>query len=443
MSALRPSTYEELKLQSNDQERTVDLRLGTISVDYYEDIFSPSITAKVRVVNTGYSISPKDTNEPSKTDGPKQSIYNGLPLRGGERLVLKIRDRGNSYGGEEKEGIDFASDPSKYLYVSSITDVISDTQKETFLLNLVSREAITNETARVYAKYSKDSKINNSVDLILKNILQTDRIGTIEETKNQYGFIGNLRKPFSVLIWLASKSVPSTSSTAGFVFYQTQDGFQFRSIESLIKQESKATYKYTEINESSISRNNDFLISKYNVDKNQNLVQNLRLGAYSSQGFFFNPNTFEVTAPIFKMKDGAIENLGNDIEFPKISDKSGKELDDVPTRVISAIIDVGTMDKNVTTEKNADPTDYQSQAITRYNLLLTQSVSMTVPCNTDLRAGDVITCEFPKISVEDKDEIDSETSGKYIIKELCHHFDPKSSYTSMKLVRDTFGYYGK
>ena len=68
---------------------------------------------------------------------------------------------------------------------------------------------------------------------------------------------------------------------------------------------------------------------------------------------------------------------------------------------------------------------------------------MTVPCNTDLRAGDVITCEFPKISVEDKDEIDSETSGKYIIKELCHHFDPKSSYTSMKLVRDTFGYYGK
>ena len=111
MSALRPSTYEELKLQSNDQERTVDLRLGTISVDYYEDIFSPSITAKVRVVNTGYSISPKDTNEPSKTDGPKQSIYNGLPLRGGERLVLKIRDRGNSYGGEEKEGIDFASDP--------------------------------------------------------------------------------------------------------------------------------------------------------------------------------------------------------------------------------------------------------------------------------------------------------------------------------------------
>jgi hypothetical protein len=68
---------------------------------------------------------------------------------------------------------------------------------------------------------------------------------------------------------------------------------------------------------------------------------------------------------------------------------------------------------------------------------------MTVPCNTDLRAGDVITCEFPKISSGDSEELDSDTSGKYIIKELCHHFDPRNSYTSMKLVRDTFGFYGK
>ena len=73
---------------------------------------------------------------------------------------------------------------------------------------------------------------------------------------------------------------------------------------------------------------------------------------------------------------------------------------------------------------------------------MTQSVSMMVPCNTDLKAGDIITCEFPKISREDKNEIDPETSGKYLIKELCHHFEAKRSFTSMTLVRDTFGLYG-
>lgn len=75
----------------------------------------------------------------------------------------------------------------------------------------------------------------------------------------------------------------------------------------------------------------------------------------------------------------------------------------------------------------------------RYNLLLTQSVSMMIPCNTNLNAGDVIECEFPKISSQDPDEIDTDVSGPYIIKELCHHFEPNKSYTSLKLVRDNFG----
>ena len=70
---------------------------------------------------------------------------------------------------------------------------------------------------------------------------------------------------------------------------------------------------------------------------------------------------------------------------------------------------------------------------------MTQLLSMTVPCNTDLRAGDIITCQFPKISRQDSERFDEETSGKYIIKELCHHFEPERSFTSMKLVRDSFG----
>ena len=56
MSASDSSIYEELILESNDRSRSVDIKLGTISIDYYEDLFSPTITAKIRVVNTGDSI---------------------------------------------------------------------------------------------------------------------------------------------------------------------------------------------------------------------------------------------------------------------------------------------------------------------------------------------------------------------------------------------------
>ena len=112
MSASEAASFEELTLESNDQERTVDLRAGVVSVDYYEDILSPTVTAKIRVINTGDSISPKDPIDPKKTDGQKQSIYNGLPLRGGERLSMKILDQGKTGEGEEKKGLDF-SNPEK------------------------------------------------------------------------------------------------------------------------------------------------------------------------------------------------------------------------------------------------------------------------------------------------------------------------------------------
>ena len=439
MSASKSSSYEILILESNDQQRTVDIRTGTVSVDYYEDIFSPTITAKIKVANTGTSIAPKDN-----PDGPKQSIYHGLPLRGGERLRMKILDRG-----EGKLGLDFATDPSKYLFVSSITDVISETQRESFTLNLVSREAITNETTRVIKKYNTGSTIDNSVKSILKDILKTDKFSdqSIEKAQNKYGFVGNLRKPFSVLVWLASKSVPVSTgdATAGFVFYQTQDGFNFKSIDKLSSQEPRATYIESQVNRGDTERNNDFIISDYYTDKNQSLIEKLRLGTYCSQRMFFNPLDFSFTNPSegkfqFESYSKKIKNVGGKkLELPLITDDSNKQLGEIPTRILSAVVDIGTMEKDVSTDENADPGKYQAQAIMRYNVLFTQTISMTVPCNTNLRAGDTINCLFPKISKDSGDEFDLDQSGLYMIKELCHHFEPERSFTSMLLIRDTFG----
>ena len=447
MSASEAASFEELVIQSNDQKRTINLVAGVVSVDYYEDILSPTVTAKIRVINTGDTIVKEGSKE-------KQSIYNGLPLRGGERLSMKILDQGKTGEGEEKKGLDF-SNPEKYLFVSSITQVLQEEQRESFLLNLVSREAITNETTRVFKRYT--GVISETVKKILTDPLigfnvDKSKLGDIvESTSGSYDFVGNLRKPFSTLISLASKSIPNKSgdATAGFVFFQTQDGFQFSSIDSLIKQKSKATYTYTDVNESSITKNNDYKILQYTVDKNQNLIENLRMGTYSFRRLSFNPLSFQFKQEVYNYgdknsgkKNDRMNNLGTkELQLPKISDDSKLTLDQLPTRAVSQIVDVGAS-TTVSKDDNYPADKYQGQNVVRYNLLMTQSVSMTVPCNTDLKAGDIITCLFPKISREDKNEYDSEESGKYMIKELCHHFEAKRSFTSMTLVRDTYGLHG-
>lgn len=443
--SIKKSIYEELVLESSDRSRTIDISTGAISIDYYEDIFSPTITTKIKIINTGNTIV-------AESGTVKQSIYNGLPLRGGERVSMKIA--GNS---STNPGLDFSKRVEDYLYVSSITDVISETNQESFTLHLVSREAITNETVRVGRKFSTGSAISVSAEDILKNYLKTKKIGIIDSSSNKYGFLGNLRKPFTILVWLASKAVPekSGSATAGFLFYQTQDGFQFRAIDNLITQEprkdvngSKVVYTYSQVNqaydESDNKVNNDFRILNYFVEKNQNLIEKLKLGTYASHRMFFNPLDFSFSKPeegVFKLENysGKTSNLGSQIKLPPLSEGSDKTLGDVPTRTITAVYDVGTMEKGVSTEINSDQTQYQSQSLMRYNILFTQTLSIIVPSNTNLRAGDIIECQFPKIMQSDSKEYDSETSGLYMIKELCHHFDATSSYTSMKLVRDTFG----
>ncbi len=216
----------------------------------------------------------------------------------------------------------------------------------------------------------------------------------------------------------------------------------------MIKQKPKAVYLYSQsietYDEKGDAVKNDFKILKYTTEKNQNLIEKLKLGTYSSYRIFFNPLTFEFTNPqkgLFKLNDyvNKTSNLGEKIKLPKITSGSSKDLGETPTRIFTMCLDVGTLNKEPSKEVNASPEKYQSQSIMRYNILFTQTLSMVVPLNTNLSAGDVIKCNFPKISSQDGNELDEETSGLYMIKELCHHFDTESSYTSMKLVRDTFG----
>ena len=433
MAAIDKSLYEKFELESVDGSKSADISAGVISFNYYEDVYSPMITAMVVVVNTGNVI--------EGDDGKMQSLYNGFPLRGGERMTIKIA--GNS---ADNKGLELEN-----MFVASIENVMIDAEREMFTLKLVSREAITNETVRVGKRFLPTTKISDSVDDICKNYLSTDKLYDVDETENPYGFYGNMRKPFTVMTMLASKSVPGNVSgrdaTAGYFFFETQQGFRFKSIDSLIRNdpyEQKYTYAPGIIDGNDTTK--DFKILEFSTSKNQNLLENLERGAYCSHRIYMNPLTFEYTTAsqrVFKLEDysGKIENLGADIDIvlPQLSQKDNRTLASVPSRYVCGILDIGTTDSKVSELGNADPARIHSQAMMRYNTLFTQILTMTIPLNTNLMAGDILECEFPRIDVEKRKEPDQEQSGLYLIKKLTHFFNSTGSYTKLQLCRDTDG----
>ena len=429
MAAIDISEYEEITLHSVEGSSTIDLRMGVTSLNYYEDIFSPVVTATLHIIN-------------DKNSFKGETVYKGLPLQGGEKVTLKVKGNSNM-----NPGLDFSRKGQEF-YVDKITNVLMTTDKEIFTLHLVPKESIRNEISRVVQKYPTNLAISASVEKILQDVLKTDNTLDIEQTANKYGFIGNMRKPFTVLSWLMSKSVPESEegdSTAGYLFWQTKEAMHFKSIDGMIHQEpvNKRPYVYDEIT-TKIGKNNDFKILKYETNRNQDLIKKLRTGTYASHRIYFDPLNGEFTGPesgIYKLEDykGKPRNLGREIDLPILDPDTGDSVADLPSRIVSQILDRGTFETGVSKKGNADPMKFQSQSLMRYNTIMTQITTMTIASNTNLKAGDIINCTFPGKNNEPNTDI----SGLYMIKELCHYFDRKGSWTSLKLIRDTFGQYGK
>ncbi len=432
------STFKELSISNPRTDAAADLKSGLIELKYYESILSNHVTSTMVLGDTGNTIGEGKN---------RKDLLNGLPVRGGEPVRIRVLDKNDN---ELKfVGVDGA------FYVNRIKNVITDTRKTLMQFDLCTKEFIGNEQVRVQKRYS--GKISETVKKILKDVLKTKKPQDIEEVANSYNFIGNLKKPFYTLTWLASKSIPSDGAygkTAGFFFFETKDGYQFKSIDSLIGPtkgggsadlKNKKFFEFTNLPD---TREGFGKILQYNVNRNIDLQEKLTIGAYNSRFTFFNPYTFVVKHKDISMeKDqakGKVETAGTQLDFV------APEFTQSITRGLSSVLDVGTLPvgkdakeqvdnwRKKKDETNDRVQDRMIQAVTRYNQIFSISVDIMIEGDFSLKAGDTIYCEFPNVSAQTKEQ-SKETSGLYLIASLCHKVTPSQTYTSLNLIRDSFG----
>jgi len=432
------STFKELSISNPRTDAAADLKAGLIELKYYESILSNHVTSTMVLGDTGNTIGEGKN---------RKDLLNGLPVRGGEPVRMVLLDKNDN---ELKfVGADGA------FYVNRIKNVLTDTKRTLMQFDLCTKEFIGNEQVRVQKRYS--GKISESIKKILKDVLKTKKPQDIEESSNSYNFIGNLKKPFYTLTWLASKSIPSDGAygkTAGFFFFETKDGYQFKSIDTLIgptkgggSADSKISHKFEFTNLPDV-REGWGKIIKYNVNRNIDVQEKLTIGAYNSRFTFFNPYTFVVKHKDISMeKDqakGKVETAGTQLDFV------APEFTQSITRGFSSVLDVGTLPvgkdakeqvdnwRKKKDETNDRVQDRMIQAVTRYNQIFSISVDIMIEGDFSLKAGDTIYCEFPEVSAQTK-RPSRETSGLYLIASLCHKVTPSKTYTSLNLIRDSYG----
>ena len=426
-----PGNITKITVNGNQGSKAVDVRGGFVQLTYTESIMSDTITASYTFVDSGASV-----------DG--KSVRDGLPLVGEERVELTFEDNA-----ENKLEVT--------LYVNKITPLDNKTQKSMLNISLVSKEFIMNEKARVKRRF--DGKVSDHISSVVSEELESDKDVQIEPTINNLNTIGNSTKPFYFINNLCKKGVSSESQTlgqtAGYFFYETSEGFFFKSIDGLLDQEPKAKTIYNETPDTgggSMPEGKDFKTLKYNKKDNVNVQEKMKMGALSTRQVIFDPFNcyYEVINPKTDDTEGSLKTAGRDglalkkeLRNPEF-DKSGANED--YTRTTYRLIDKGTLptgdskqqvDKSE--EENFKGSQIENQAILRYNQFFSSQADIVIPGNFALHAGDMIHLDVPGLSDNRTETPDDQDGGLYIITDMCHTITPKSTFTRCNLSRDSIG----
>ncbi len=434
-----PSIPRTITITSNeDKSKTADLVGGLISIAYFENLMSDTVRATITFTDTGVN----------NSNNIKESILEGLPIVGQEMVVLKFEDNNKVTIGDK---------PELVMYVNKVTPISDDTRKTQIQLDLVSAEFIRNEKTRITKRY--DGKISDHVKQLLTEGncigLKTKKdVSDIDETLNNYNYIGNNKKPFYIINWLSRKAVSAQNQkkgkSAGYFFFETADGFHFKSIDSLFAQEQKKSIIFNET--PGIPEGYDLKALEYSKDNNVNVQNKLKMGAFSTRTVLFDPFTtyYEVVTPNAAEDEGDLKLGGK--KLPKLNDEfNNEEANKEFTRTTYYLLDKGTLATGDTTqqlekkdEQNFEYKDILNQSIMRYNQFFASTANVTIPGDFSLHAGEMVYLDVPQLEEKKAENVSKQNSGLYIIAGLTHYIHvTEGTFTKLSLARDSFGKTGK
>ena len=397
------------KKLDGDSSSEFGLLAGNPNISYYESLFSPSVNVTIETTDVSGFVS-------------REEIYGGQSIE----ISIKMFD---------PEIDDFKIKKDKHgLVVNSVKNVTMDFKESKSTLECVSKDFLRNEVARLNRRFT------GNVTEIVKKIMEEEPKGIkttkdieVDQATNSYTFCGNLKRSIDTIQWLQPKA--KSENQFGFLFFEDYDGYKFKSIESLLKQEPFTDQPFEMSQTSTSSR---FAILDAVMVQTNDVFLNMRSGTYNNDTTYI-----DLISQTKSVDDFKIDNLKDLKNPPKLPDN----LTDSTSRKMLRFDDPGVMQKGSKREDEQPKEELakvQNQSYARNNLLFSQALKIKISFNPTLRVGKIIEVRLPV----DTDSSESgvkyqklgkgDLSGKYLISELRHKVGSNKSSTHLTLVRDLF-----
>lgn len=431
---IKECNISKFVIYSADEKSSCSVSGGFVNLQYVESISSNYIRLSATFADTGFSV---------EKDGELVGVTEGLSLSSSEFVELTMIDGlGNKF--------EFSLSDGTALRIEGIRERQStSTESMVFTLDLVTTDYYHNKLdTYTFDGIISQKKVSEAVKEILNNYLKTERDLDIEETSNSRDRItGSFDNPFHKCTVLARQSIPTTpganSKTAGYFFFETYDGYNFKSIERLLDSKNREYKKYVYNSTTYSIENFDGKILDAKPSTDIHLGKQMKMGALGTivQTTNSYDNIYRETR-VSADSDDAYNLAGS--ERPKLTadfyDTTGKP---IPSKRLPMFQSIGAT-KKVTKDKSKEEDysvkDIEAQSTMRYNQLFTSKLQIIIAGDLSHRAGDLVYCYLPKLS-SSKSRSDSDRySGIYMIADLSHYMSTDEGlYTKMNLVRDSFG----
>ena len=336
---------------------------------------------------------------------------------------------------------------SRSLVVYDIKDrIIKDGKQSQATLYCISIDAVRNSATKISRRFGKGGGqyTNEIVDELLTRDLSSTRPLRADKSTTKLSFVSPYWDPYTIISWLAWRSIEEGGSgkkSAGYLFYENADGYNFRSMDALTQQaESRdinVNYAPDDTEDEDDKDQKDINIFGFSVSETSDLFRGINLGSYASTTFTLDMKDFKYEEIPFYMADfyPTMKKLNNR-GLPSFYERFGSiKTGGRPTRIMSKVLDTAMYTEGTYTQ---DLTKQLSQSMIRNQLFFNQSATFEYEGMQDLKVGQVV--RVNKYNAR-SGKLEPVISGKYIVGKIYRQFlsERDMMSTRVTLFRDNLG----
>lgn len=407
----------QVLLKSTIVDKTLDLVSVVGELSIFENMFTNTMTGNIYVQE-------------------QLNLISNFPIVGHEKLEIVLR---NPRKKDEELRMEF-----RIYSVSNITTPNQSTQ--TYMINFISEEYTTNLKSSISRSFS-NSVISDIVKSICTTDLSIEKKIDIEKTKNVHDIIIPNLKPLDAINWLAKRAIAEQYEGANYLFFETREGFKFRSLESLMSLGSQQTYERIMTDgelESDDTRN---VVRTLRKESTFNLLKNIPSGMYANRLVIHDmiqrkTETLDYNYAESFAKQQHLENGKGDWKIDDFKTINGQET----TMFVEETVDeynTSPLSKQFFMSRFDDKNTYNEKAIQNRvsQMQQAQDVKLIVTIAGDIRrnVGDVIEIDMDSVQFGDGDEVkDKLYSGKYLVSSLRHLIKDDRYTMVMEVIKDSY-----